>query len=863
VAIAFVDAVTRSLFGRTSLDVQPPAGAAAGDTLIISFRGSRDPLVAMHAPPVGWSVLETVDQTGASPDFRHIAYILPEWDGVTDEWIIGWGDSNTFQCASICAAYRGSAPLVVDDSNFQASGSSTASETAPSVTTVGADRKLVFLGGTGASRTRTAPAGFDERVEHGVLYLADDDQAAAGASGAKTATLNSPDWNTGILIALAEQVDEPVGGTLDQAAETDTAGTFTPDPGPTGDTVEQASETDAAGTLTPNPEVDVDLEQAAETDTAGGLSPAPGAVDIALEQAGETDAGGELSPEIGAPPVPPIHIRELPPLWLAHKITLPNGRPVRWGPDEPDPAMVPSGLEFGSEMPGGHAQASCSLPRKTGLDYGDTQGFADWEIYGAGGETAWQGRLLRAPAGDMSVTPDGVGWQAHLEDNKTAQFIGIDRDLGRWQGSSAQRRINLKGAGGNDYNPTNDGQSVADVSTGMPVLRFEISGHMPGVTGALAELWYDAGPGNLIAGLICGASEGKNHSNANFLLGANGADTDVNGGATAALFGVTGATSLATAYRALAAAKRWLKLQWLWSGGAFSGDEHERWRDVKQIAVIGDHGLPLHGATGEEGLLASDLIAYALARWAPLLGFTTGPNGTIMPTAWPIPHVTFPGPTTLAEMIRESARFELPDWAVWDKRLFYLHPPGARGRRWRFRVGPTKLKQTGSDMSRVWDRVTVSYRDPDGSTRTVGPPGSGADVEDAALQDLDPLNPAVAAGIPRHDQLDMGKVSQPGAAIEVGRRFLEETKQLDRSGSAEVVGHALDDRGIVHPYWAIRAGDYGSWVDAADTSYRKIVNVRHDDGGARAAHLDLDAPPQGLDAILARLDVDLIRLGIS
>jgi hypothetical protein len=547
-------------------------------------------------------------------------------------------------------------------------------------------------------------------------------------------------------------------------------------------------------------------------------------------------------------------------LWLAHLLTVPGGRSVRWAPDEPDPAMAPSAVEFASEMPGGHSSASCSLPRKPGLDYGDQQGFADWLIHGAGGEVAWEGRLLRSPNGDMSVTPEGVGWQAHLEDDKTASFIGIDRDLGRWQGSSAQRRINLKGAG-NVYNPTNDGQAIADTSTGMPVLRCEISGHMPGVTGALAESWYDAGPGNLIAGLIAGASEGQNHSSASFKLAANGADSDTNSGGTADTFAVTGATSLATAYRALAAAKRWLTIQWLWSGGAFAADENERWRDVKQIAVIGDHNLPLYGLPGEEGLLASDTVAHALARWAPLLNFTTGANGTISPSSFVIPNISFAEPTTVAEMVRQAVSFELLDWACWGK-SFHLHPPGARGRRWRFRTGPTNLRQTGADMGRVWNKISVSYRDPDGSTRTVGPPGSGADVEDAALVDDDPLNPANMAGIPRHDLLDMGKVSQPSRAIDIGRIFLQQSKLLDRSGHAEVVGHAMDDRGILHPYWAVRAGDLGSWTDAADTSYRKIVNVRHSHD-SRSAALDLDAPPQGLDALLARLDVDLIRLGIG
>ena len=45
---------------------------------------------------------------------------------------------------------------------------------------------------------------------------------------------------------------------------------------------------------------------------------------------------------------------------------------------------------------------------------------------------AWQGRLERAPrvSGDqMAVSPAAVGWQAHLEDDKSAVEIYVDRDL--------------------------------------------------------------------------------------------------------------------------------------------------------------------------------------------------------------------------------------------------------------------------------------------------------------------------------------------------------------------------------------------------------------------------------------------------
>jgi hypothetical protein len=155
----------------------------------------------------------------------------------------------------------------------------------------------------------------------------------------------------------------------------------------------------------------------------------------------------------------------------------------------------------------------------------------------------------------------------------------------------------------------------------------------------------------------------------------------------------------------------------------------------------------------------------------------------------------------------------------------------------------------------------VQYNDVDGTAKTVGPPRSGSTVETSVLKDSDPQNPANRLGIIRRTKLTMG-TSTAAAATEVGRRFLEEQKLLDRSGRARIVGHVTDDHGVMHPYWHIRAGDLISFVDASDTSYRRIVKVDHD-ASARTASLDLDAPPEGMDALLERLGVSIVSLGLT
>jgi hypothetical protein len=162
---------------------------------------------------------------------------------------------------------------------------------------------------------------------------------------------------------------------------------------------------------------------------------------------------------------------------------------------------------------------------------------------------------------------------------------------------------------------------------------------------------------------------------------------------------------------------------------------------------------------------------------------------------------------------------------------------------------------------RIWNGVIVRYQDVTGETRTAGPAGSGATTESELLEDPDPLNPATQAGIQRWDILDMGGVSTAAGAIEIGRRFLEEANRLDQSGQASLVGYVEEDRGVVQPAWKVRAGDTISFVDAADTSARRITRASYDDD-SKTCSVDLDAPPEGLNALLDRLMVSLVPLGL-
>lgn len=547
-----------------------------------------------------------------------------------------------------------------------------------------------------------------------------------------------------------------------------------------------------------------------------------------------------------------VHIREKPPLRRTVKAVTPSGRRYRWALDETLPENVFGELRHDSTMPGGYGQMDCVLPRDPRVDYADLERLTTLQVLAVGGEIVGEYRLEQAPrtSGDrMSVSPSAVGGQAYLSDDKSASKIYIDRDLAAWGDMSRARRVNWLAS---SYT-IGTIATQADDASGLPSLRTTLQAPF---SLAVAEALYDAGAANVVAAIYYDFTAAGVHGDVRFewFVDTNSQDDLLGSGSSS---GNLYAAS-AAAYFTPANARRYGNISFTWDANlAVAGGLNYdiQWR---KLAVYGDHGLTRRGVD-PGGFYASDIVAHAVRTWAPLLNFTEGADGTVQPSTFVLPHLAFKERTTAAEIIRHATRVGLQDWAVWANKTFYWHDRGQFARRWRARVGPARLEETGPQVDRLWNSIIVQYRDVDGSTRTVGPPGSGSDTEDSALQDTDPENPANKLGITRRDLLQMGTTTA-AVATEVGRRFLEQSKLFDRSGRAELVGWVEDDRGVLHPYTHVRAGDLISFVDSNDTSYRRIVKASH---AHPSCTVDLDSPPEGLQALLERLGVSLVPLGLG
>jgi hypothetical protein len=583
------------------------------------------------------------------------------------------------------------------------------------------------------------------------------------------------------------------------------------------------------------------------------------------------DAGvGTITPPPPPPPTPESYariIREHPPLRLTVGVETPSGRHARWAWDEVNPANVPSQLGFSTVMPGGFERFGCTLERDSRLTYSDTEELSKITVYAADGSVRWQGQLEKVPDSggyQQQESPEAVGMQALLEENTGAREIYVDADLTRWTGAPLERKVSLLNASVDE-----EDASLAP-SNGLPALVAQLTGAWSRVRHS--EGWYDSkgipiGLMKLAWQLQAAGKIGDDvTTDTSFSwiaalcaeeTAALGETQDISPELRAA--GPTGTATLAATARRVFARVR---LRY----GAFPAGSDGVTYPVAfpVLALYGAHGLPLYGALGAAeapGVLASDAIANAIGRWAPGLSFTTGANGTIEPSTFVVSNLAFTAPTTVAEMIKQATRYELPDWAVWEGPTFYINERGARGREWLARVGPAQLQQTGPQVSRLWNGVVVTYRDFMGVERTAGPIGSGMETESALLEDTDPENPLNKLGRPKWAPLSMGTTSPEGAA-QVGARFLRETKTLDTSGQATLVGFVESASGITHAASEVRAGDTIRFVDAADTSPRRIVHTQYDDP-SRSCTIQLDQPPDGLTAILERLSAAIQPLGFT
>ena len=157
--------------------------------------------------PSGWTLVRR-DASAGSPSVAQSLYVRVA--GGSEPASYTWTFAAAHGASGGIVAYSGvSNSSPVEASSGQAS--TTNSVTAPSVTTTAPGSMVVGFFGMNGHRSVTPPAGMSERFEQQLTSppgekvtseVADVLQAAAGATGAKTATLDSASRAVGQLVAL-------------------------------------------------------------------------------------------------------------------------------------------------------------------------------------------------------------------------------------------------------------------------------------------------------------------------------------------------------------------------------------------------------------------------------------------------------------------------------------------------------------------------------------------------------------------------------------------------------------------------------------------------------------------------------------
>ena len=571
-------------------------------------------------------------------------------------------------------------------------------------------------------------------------------------------------------------------------------------------------------------------------------------------------------------------VRERPPTNLAVSIQTPGGPTYRLGADDPNVNNKPDQITFSTTMPGGFDQCSFTLNRDPRINWPDLVELSTVTAYGLGGsQVAYQGRIEEFPsqAGQQSTfSPTIAGWQNHLLDDQFAAMVFIDRELAQWTGPSVSQQISLINGG---FQPSGDLSYRVGADPGNKIALM-FTGTTPWSGSQEVEAWYgNGGPllariqASLLAQLNGSFLVVTNSSPSSLVIGFDSANDGTGAFNGDTLLAVPGAS-----YGKNASPARPYAVIQLVNNGSVTGTPPAGTTVgiyAENLAVIGNHGLTLrNGASGsspsyDDGFLASDVEGYVLSTWCPKLTYSTGSSGTIQPSSFVIPQLAFPSATTPDAIITAANQFELRDWAVWEATTgttgptYYSNTRGARGNQWIARVGPAQLQNAGPQMNRLWNGVVVQWANVDGTTGLVGPPASGAPNTSSSLLDNDPTNPANILGINRWYLLTLGTSTLAGAT-QVGAIFLQEQALINTSGQAQLVGHVQDSAGNYWPSWMVRAGDSISFIDAADSSPRRVVSTGYSHA-TRINTVQLDAPPDGMAALLDRLSAAISFTGFA
>jgi hypothetical protein len=222
--------------GINDLTADKPSGTLEGHLMVAALFYYSP--TGISSEPAGWTQIGQADDSNADR-LRMYYKVAGASEPATYTWTFAAGTYH----AVVIATYDGMDAAPLDVSVVQYNGDSSAVSAASLTTTVNG-ALLIFAGGSSAlsgSISASAPSGFTEREDYyntyRWLYIADNVQASAGASGGVSTTITVSSLNMGALVAFKPAAAPSSGITAASSLAFNSVNAFdTTTGGPTGPT---------------------------------------------------------------------------------------------------------------------------------------------------------------------------------------------------------------------------------------------------------------------------------------------------------------------------------------------------------------------------------------------------------------------------------------------------------------------------------------------------------------------------------------------------------------------------------------------------------------------------------------------------
>ncbi|MEN0015980.1 MAG: hypothetical protein AAGC46_21620, partial [Solirubrobacteraceae bacterium] len=441
---------------------------------------------------------------------------------------------------------------------------------------------------------------------------------------------------------------------------------------------------------------------------------------------------------------------------------------------------------------------------------------------------------------------EAQGHASLLEDREDAMWLGIDRDLSRWEGPTVARQLAWIGS---LFKPASAGTTYGQ-------MQFDLTGGWASSAGRISSIiGYDATPLK-VGRVMFTSAAGVNVPTAGYDGQVNAMDSARGYAATLVSDWVTATMTGAPASgtepgQNVAIGNYGVELNVYGTTMMQTDADTSRTVTVSDLIVTGEDVLPFTG-TGpvNYGIKASDAIPVILGRFQPQLR-----PRTITDTVVGIQQLAFTDPTTAGKMIEALNTYHGFSWGVWEDKAFDFTPfGGGESRTWRVRAADpgVVLDLDGLRVPDLYTGIVVRYQTTTGEQRSVGPTGTVSTYKDDTLQVTDPTHPLIVSGRPRVKIWDLGVVADQALAAAAGRNMLDQINQARRAGRITIWGDVYDQYGVKGDFTMVRGGDLIVVTDTGDPTPRRVVTAQ---GSMRNGSVvcTVDNSLQSIEAIVAHL----------